>query len=133
MLQKLKRRIQNQRQVQKKKEKIVLLIVENQRKKPGNDRLHLIQIIGEINAEFNTPIAKNYEKIGPNNKKWGGRNNISPTYVAMINLLAYESAWMNKDTSIMLNSHVMMEFDRMYNEFHAAAPSSKTSILDLWF
>jgi hypothetical protein len=61
-------------------------------KKPGKYEIHLIQIIGKMSAAFNTTMkhfsklaASNYEKTGPSNKEWGGRNNRSSTDTAMTN------------------------------------------------
>jgi len=47
--------------------------------------------------------AKNYERSNTSDEQWGGRNHRSSTDAAMIKLLGYESARVNKDTLILMN------------------------------
>jgi hypothetical protein len=84
----------------------------------------MIRIIGKMSAEFNTMMkhysklaAQNYEKSSPSDEHWGGRNHRSSTDAAMIKLLGYESARMNKDTMIIVNYDATADFDRMYHEY----------------
>jgi hypothetical protein len=93
-------------------------------KRPGNDWIHLIQIIGKMSAELNKIskhysklAAQNYTKSSPSNEQWGGRNNILSTDVAVIKILAYKSARMNTDTMVFLNFDATAGFDRMYHAY----------------
>jgi len=91
-------------------------------KKPGVRQIHTLRIIGKVAAEFNTCLKfligkktkNNFERSTPSPDQHGFRPNRSSIDAAIIKLLIYESARMQKCTIGTIQHDMTAHFDRMY-------------------
>ncbi|KAL3762232.1 hypothetical protein ACHAWU_004770 [Discostella pseudostelligera] len=91
-------------------------------KKPGVRQIHTLRIIGKVAAEFNTCLKyfigkramNNFEASHPRDEQHGFRPNRSPVDAAMLKLLTFESARMQKCTMGTIQHDMTAHFDRMY-------------------
>ncbi|KAL7504284.1 hypothetical protein ACHAXN_004116, partial [Cyclotella atomus] len=75
-------------------------------KKKGNRQIHMLRIIGLIEADLNTALKFyfasrmmwNAEQDGMTDEQWGGRKNRSSVDAAMLKLLVFECARIKKST-----------------------------------
>jgi hypothetical protein len=91
-------------------------------KKPGVRMIHLLRIIGLLEADFNTALkflfAKqmmdNAELIGINEEQWGSRKNRSSIDAAMLKLLMFETARVKRGTLGAAYYDLIANDDRIY-------------------
>jgi len=91
-------------------------------KKPGVRQIHTLRIIGKVAAEFNTCLKffigkramNNFESSQPNDQQHGFRPNRSSVDAAMLKLLTFECARMQKCTIGSIQHDMTAHFDRMY-------------------
>eukprot|EP01082_Thalassiosira_pseudonana_P005722 g5250.t1 g5250 contig2:87008-89119(+) len=94
-------------------------------KKKNNCKIHMLRIIGLLEADLNTALkfffAKrmmwNAEATGEvSNEQWGGRKNMSSIDAAMLKCLTFESARITGDTISSIYYDNASCFDRMHPE-----------------
>lgn len=93
-------------------------------KKPGVRHIHTLRIIGKVAAEFNTCLKffigrkamHNFEDSNPHDSQHGFRPNRSSVDAAMLKLLTFESARLQRSTVGMIQHDMAAHFDRMYPE-----------------
>ena len=93
-------------------------------KKPGVRQIHTLRIIGKVAAEFNTCLKfllgkqarDNFERAEPCDDQHGFRPHRSSTDAAMIKLLTFECARMQKATIGSFQNDMTGHFDRMWPE-----------------
>ena len=91
-------------------------------KKPGVRHIHTLRIIGKLAAEFNTCLKyligkktrDNYESTDTSDDQHGFRPNRSSVDAAMLKVLTFESARMQKCTVATMQHDMTAHFDRMY-------------------
>lgn len=91
-------------------------------KKPGIRQIHTLRIIGKVAAEFNTCLKfligkqarDNFERADPCDDQHGFRPHRSSADAAMIKLLTYECARMQKSTVATFQNDMSGHFDRMW-------------------
>jgi hypothetical protein len=91
-------------------------------KKPGIRQIHTLCIIGKVAAEFNTCLKffigkkarDNFEQASPCNDQHGFRPHRSSVDTAMIKLLTFECARMQKATVGSFQNDMTGHFDRMW-------------------
>ena len=96
-------------------------------KKPGVRQVHMLRIIGKLAAEFNTCLKffigrqarDNFEAADPCDEQHGFRPNRSSVDAAMLKLLTFECARMQRATMGMVQHDMTAHFDRMYPEMTA--------------
>lgn len=90
-------------------------------KKPGQRQIHLLRIIGKVAAEFNTCLKffigkqamYNFEDSQPCDEQHGFRPNRSAVDAAMLKLLTFECARIQRATVGMIQHDLAAHFDRM--------------------
>ena len=90
-------------------------------KKPGQWQIHTLRIIGKVAAEFNTCLKffigkqamHNFEDSSPCNEQHGFRPNRSSVDAAMLKLLTFECARIQRATVGMIQHDMAAHFDRM--------------------
>ena len=93
-------------------------------KKPGIRTIHTLRIIGKVAAEFNTCLKffigkksrDNFENANPCEDQHGFRPHRSSVDAAMIKLLTFECARMQKSTVGCFQNDMTGHFDRMWPE-----------------
>ncbi|KAL3777849.1 hypothetical protein ACHAWO_012168 [Cyclotella atomus] len=91
-------------------------------KKPGVRKIHLLRIIGLLEADFNTALkyffAKrmmtNAEQIGISDEQWGSRKNRSSIDAAMLKLLMFETARVKRATLAGTYYDLCANYDRIF-------------------
>lgn len=91
-------------------------------KKAGVRKIHLLRIIGLLEADFNTALkyffAKrmmhNAEQIGISDEQWGSRKNRSSIDAAMLKLLMFETARVKKATLAGTYYDLCANYDRIF-------------------
>ena len=91
-------------------------------KKPGNRKIHMLRIIGLLEADFNTALkiifAKkmmaNAELAGLNNEQWGSRARRMALDPAMRNMMSFEYGRYMRATIAMFAADLTACFDRMF-------------------
>ena len=91
-------------------------------KKPGVRQIHTLRIIVKVVTEFNTCLKfligkqarDNFERADPCNDQHGFCPNRSSADAAMIKLLTFECAWMQKAMVGSFQNDMMGHFDRMW-------------------
>ena len=91
-------------------------------KKPGVRQIHTLRIIGKVAAEFNTCLKfligkqarNNFERANPCDDQHGFRPHRSSADAAMIKLLTFECARMQKATVGSFQNDMTGHFDRMW-------------------
>ena len=91
-------------------------------KKPGQRQIHLLRIIGKVAAEFNTCLKffigkqamHNFEDSQPCDEQHGFRPDRSSVDAAMLKLLSFECARLQRATVGMIQHDMAAHFDRMY-------------------
>jgi hypothetical protein len=90
-------------------------------KKKGNFKIHMLRIIGLLEADFNTALKfffsremmENTERDGMTDEQWGGRRNRSSVDAATLKLLTFECARIKKATTADTMYDLVACFDRM--------------------
>ncbi|KAL7510779.1 hypothetical protein ACHAXN_007669, partial [Cyclotella atomus] len=90
-------------------------------KKKGNFKIHMLRIIGLLEADFNTALKfffsremmENTERDGMTDEQWGGRRNRSSVDAAMLKLLTFECARIKKATIADTMYDLVACFDRV--------------------
>ncbi|KAL7505232.1 hypothetical protein ACHAXN_004474 [Cyclotella atomus] len=90
-------------------------------KKKGIRKIHMLRIIGLIEADFNTALKfyfaykmmENAGQDGLTDEQWGGRRNRSSVDAAMLKLLTFECAQIKKATIADTMYDLVACFDRM--------------------
>jgi hypothetical protein len=90
-------------------------------KKKGNFKIHMLRIIGLLEADFNTALKfffsremmENTERYGMTDEQWGGRRNRSSVDAAMLKLLTFECARIKKATIADTMYDLVACFNRM--------------------
>ena len=91
-------------------------------KKPGVRKIHLLRIIGLLEADFNTALkyffAKrmmtNAEQISISDEQWGSRKNRSSIDAAMLKLLMFETARVKRATLAGTYYDLCANYDRIF-------------------
>jgi hypothetical protein len=91
-------------------------------KKPGVRHIHSLRIIGKVSAEFNTILKfligkkamTNYENSSPHDEQHGFRPNRSSIDAALLKILTFDCAWLQKCTVGSIQHDMAAHFDRMY-------------------
>jgi hypothetical protein len=91
-------------------------------KKPGVRKIHLLCIIGLLEADFNTALkyffAKrmmaNAEQLGLSDEQWGSRKNRSSIDAAMLKLLMFETARVKRATLAGTYYDLCANYDRIF-------------------
>lgn len=90
-------------------------------KKPGQRQIHTLRIIGKVAAEFNTCLKffigkqamHNFEDSNPCDEQHGFRPDRSSVDAAMLKLLTFECARLQRATVGMIQHDMAAHFDRM--------------------
>lgn len=90
-------------------------------KQKGIRMIHLLRIIGLLEADFNTALKfffakkmmQNAERIGLSDEQWGSRKNRSSIDAAMIKLLMFEAARVKKTTLAATYYDLVANYDRI--------------------
>ena len=90
-------------------------------KKPGVPHIHQLRIIGKVSAEFNTCLKyyighkamHNFERADPDDEQHGFRPHRSSIDAAMLKLLSFECARIQRSTMCMVQHDMTAHFDRM--------------------
>jgi hypothetical protein len=89
-------------------------------KKKDVRMIHMLRIIGLLEADFNTALkffAKkmmaNAEQLGLSDDQWGSRKNRSSIDAAMLKLLMFESARVKKSTIAGIFYDLVANYDRI--------------------
>ena len=93
-------------------------------KKPGLRQIHRLRIIGKVAAEFNTALSyligkqtsANYESCDPCGEQHGSRPNMGSADAAMLKVLTFESARMQRTDAAFMQHDCSAHFDRIYPE-----------------
>ena len=92
-------------------------------KKKGVRYIHMLRIIGLLEADFNTALKiyarrlmQQAEENGLTDEQWGGRNNCSSVDAAMIRKCTYENSRTMCKPMGELSYDCKVCFDRMYPE-----------------
>ena len=88
----------------------------------GIRKIHMLRIIGLLEADFNTALkflfAKqmmtNAENIGLSDEQWGSRKNRSSIDAAMLKLLMFETARIKKATLAGTFYDLVANYDRIF-------------------
>ena len=91
-------------------------------KKKGIRRIHMLRIIGLLEADFNTALKilfskkliANAEKAGLNDEQWGSRRNRMALDPAMRNMMTFEYGRYMRITIAMFAADLTACFDRMF-------------------
>lgn len=104
-------------------------------KKPGVRHIHKLRIIGKVAAEFNTTLsfligkktAQNYESCDPCNEQHGSRPHMGSPDAAIIKLLTFECARVQRANAGYIQHDCSAHFDRIYPE-HTSVFASKYGV-----
>jgi hypothetical protein len=91
-------------------------------KKAGIRNIHLLRIIGLLEADFNTALKyffakrmmSNAERIGLSDEQWGSRKNRSSIDAAMLKLLMFETARVKRATLAGTYYDLCANYDRIF-------------------
>ena len=91
-------------------------------KKQGNRQIHMLRIIGLLEADFNTALKilfsqklmQNAEAVGLNDEQWGCRKNRMALDPAMRNMMTFEYGRYMRITIAMFAADLTACFDRMF-------------------